>query len=56
MDSFDVEAARATAVARLREDPEVEIVTDRALALDDNAPHGSNRPDEMTHEPMDADR
>lgn len=53
---FDVAAARAAAVAALHEDPEVEIVTERPLALDDNAPHGSNRPDEMTHEPRDSDR
>jgi len=53
---FDVAAARAAAVYALQSDPDVEIVQERELALDDNAPHGSNRPEEMTHEPMDADR
>lgn len=47
MDSFDVVAARAAAVARLEADPDVELITEREMALDDNARHGRNREDEM---------
>lgn len=48
---FDAEAARAGVLADLAEDPEVEIVEERAHALDDNALHGWNRPEEMEVDP-----